>query len=58
MKRTRVDALYYGVVLPVGVAGRALWRRRLGLALDRSATTYWRDRGRHKITAKDLRSQR
>jgi hypothetical protein len=51
----KTRALFLVIVTPVGILARPLWRRRLELGFDASATTYWRDRRREKITADALR---
>lgn len=47
--------LFVAVVTPLGVLGRPLWRRRVGVALSPRAATYWRTRERRPVTADDLR---
>ena len=49
-----ITALFYGVFTPVALLGRPYWRRRLGLAFDRSSATYWHDRRRRTVRAGDL----
>ena len=51
--RTRL--LFLAVVTPLGVLGRPYWRRRLGLAMQPRAETYWRRRDDGAVTAADLR---
>jgi hypothetical protein len=51
--RTRL--LFILVVTPLGVLGRPLWRRQLGLTIDRGAETYWRRRRDGEVSAADLR---
>jgi hypothetical protein len=47
--------LFLAVFTPLGVLGRPLWRRRLGLRFSTDASTYWRDRGEERVTADALR---
>jgi hypothetical protein len=59
MKPDRATRLLYrGVIAPLAVLARPFWRRRLGLEFDPQARTYWHDRGRHRIGARDLTTQR
>jgi hypothetical protein len=50
--------LFLAVVTPLGMLGRPLWRRRVGLALSRRAATYWRTRERRPVAPDDLRRGR
>ncbi len=51
--RTRL--LFRGLVLPLGVVGRPLWRRRLGLGFDPKARSYWHVRDEGPVTGEALR---
>jgi hypothetical protein len=51
--RTRL--LFLLVVTPLGVVARPLWRRRLGLGVDRRAASYWHERAGGVVTAEALR---
>lgn len=56
MNETGTKALFYGVVTPLAVVLRPLWRSRLVLGRH-ERETYWRTRS-DVVDAKSLRSQR
>lgn len=49
--------LFRAVVTPLGVLGRPLWRRRLGLGFDPDARSYWRQRDEGPVGADALREK-
>jgi hypothetical protein len=47
--------LFVAVFAPLGIVGRPVWRRRVGLRLSPGARTYWREREQRPVDADDLR---